>query len=255
MSTITYFDTETTSNVPSTTRVVQVALLRSELVNGLAAGEPEVILNQLCNPGVQIHHEAQAVHGISAEMVKDAEQDSLVMSVAYSLMRAGHEEGGFISGHNVLTFDIPILFNRSGLPHIPFRVIDTLTLATRCLPNAPSHRLGELVKWLKLGDAEGAHDALADIRMCHLLVKKFCVDLDLNVEQLAAWCAVPRVLKVAHFGKHKGIPWGRGPGCVPFGYVKYITEKFEDTSPDMVATMRHHYGLEFAFNRRQGNWA
>lgn len=245
MSRISYFDTETTSNVPATTRVVQAALLEVQLKDGIPDSDPVVVMNQLANPGVQIHHEAAEIHGITSEMVADQPPDHEVMIEVYEYLRVIHETGGFVSGHNVSTFDLPILFNRSGLPKIPFRVIDTLTLATRCLPHAPSHKLGELTTWLGLGDAANAHDALADIRMCHELVKKFSFDLGMSIQQLAEWCAIPRVLKIAHFGKHKGLPWGMGPGCVPFGYVKFITDKFDDPSPDMIATIRHHYKLEF----------
>lgn len=237
------YDTETTSNRPETTRVVQVAAVRRE-----EDGTKTVILNQLCNPGTDISDGAREVHGISNEMVKDAEPDSAVMKRLYQYVKENHEVI-IVVGHNIVGFDLPILFTLGG-ERIPILWIDTLVCATRVFPEAESHKLSDLVQWLQLGSNENAHDALADIEMVFLLLDHIRNGLNKDWLAMAEWCMTPRVLKRAHFGKHKGKLWGRAqPGeasgkYVPAPYVRFICEKFDPT-PDLVATIRHHYGMRF----------
>lgn len=229
------FDFETTSNKPETTRVVQVAAK----MNG------EVIFNQLCNPQVDITDGAREVHGISNEMVANAELDTDAVKrlAEFILERKGTI---ILAGHNCTTFDVPILWRLAGIedpPKLP--VIDTLTCAIRTLPHAPDHKLGTLTQFLKLGDAANAHDALADIEMVFMLIDKFRSDLGYTVPEMLTWLSTPRVLQVCHFGKHKGKPWGgvKGSGGVPYFYAKFIADNFDSVHPDVEATLRYHYGI------------
>ena len=79
-----------------------------------------------------------------------------------------------LAGHNVAAFDAPRLvdaFKRRGLflPADAFRPLDTLQLALWRLCGSPSqpssYKLGALCEHLGIA-TEGAHDALADVRMC-----------------------------------------------------------------------------------------
>lgn len=229
------FDFETTSNKPETTRVVQMAAMLNELE----------IFNELCNPGLQISDGAHEVHGITNEMVADKPSDTeRVKALAEYILE--RQDSVILVGHNITTFDIPILWRIaevSNPPKIP--VIDTLTCAIRTLPYVDSHKLGDLTVTLGLGTAENAHDAMGDIVMVKALVNLFMKSLGYTLEELVEWLSSPRILKTCHFGKHKGKPWGREPGCVPAGYALFMAKNFEDPHPDVEATIRHHYGFRF----------
>lgn len=230
------FDFETTSNKPESTRVVQQAAMHNDVV----------VFNELCNPGLQISDGACEVHGITDEMVRDKPSDTeRVTALAQYILERKDEI--IIAGHNVTTFDIPIMWRIAGVidpPKIP--VIDTLTCAIRTLPYADSHKLGDLFVALGLGSAENAHDALGDIEMVKKLIFAFMSALGYDLEALVKWLATPRVLKTCHFGKHKGKPWGKGPGCVPSGYAMFMAKNFEDPHPDVELTILHHYGYRFS---------
>lgn len=231
-------DWETTDKVPSLARGVQFAALA-------LTDEGEFIIgDQLCNPGEPIHPGASEVHGITDEMVLDAEPDSEVAH-EYRDFLAG-VPGVITAGHNSLTFDNPITDRLSeGNPHPPvssYPHIDTMILAQRVYPNAPNHKLSDLVKWLELGDGEGAHDALADVRMVGVLIQHFSEKTGKTPFQLAEWIREPFVYETCHFGKHKGKDWK----SVPIFYVKWMTQNWTDPSPDLRATIKHHFNLEFS---------
>lgn len=249
------FDTETTSNEPRTTRVVQVAAIARKITPPMegqhwydAPQSEEVLINTLCNPGVSISDSAREVHGISDEMVADKPRDVDALQVVTDYIYE-NQDRIILAGQNVVTFDIPILWRVSGRDKIRVPVIDTLICATRTLPHAATHKLGDLITSLGLGSADGAHDALADIRMVERLVEYFGRGLDKTWAQLAEWCGTGRVLSVCHFGKHKGKRWGRAKAgenpadFVPYGYARFIADKFDDITPDMAVTLRRHYGI------------
>ncbi len=274
------FDYETTSNKPQSTRGVQVAAVCVDLPDGkckIADGAHNVLLNEITDPQVDIHHEAAEIHGITPEMVQGKRPDYIASQDLYDFLEA-HQDEIILNSHNGTTFDVPILWRLANLnsnrerPPILLPHIDSLVLATRLFPDAPNHKLSVsefdifkareegktlspgLIQYLKLGKGEGAHDALTDIRMVQAItcfIRQRFRGGEFSFADLAAWCAVPRILKICHFGKHKGKPWGKGPGCVPTGYVYFICDKFEDTTPDMIATIKHHYGMTFKYTWRK----
>ena len=247
------YDLETTSKESQTARVVQAAaLLRQQ------CGTFKTVMNQLCNPGTDISDGAAEVHGITSEMVKDAEPDHVALPRLYQYMLA-NKDRIIVVGHNIVTYDLPILSRITGGAKLPVLWIDTFIAATRVFPDADSHKLSELVGWLELGSIEKAHDAEADIGMVFMLLDYIFNGLrgsDMNkanwtYEDFALWCMKPRVLKRAHFGKHRGKLWGmpqKGESTkkyVPRGYIHYICDKWEDPSPDMIETVWIKYRYRF----------
>lgn len=231
------FDTETTSVNPNTCGVMQVA------ARAISPKGVEFELNTLCRPGdLTCSPGAQAVHGITMEQVENAPFDSGMMHVVAEYIMDNLDRI-IIAGHNVITFDWVILWRLAELPAPVVPIIDTLTCATRTLPGAPDHKLSTLCKHLGLGTGEGAHDAGNDIKMVELLVDHFSFGLGKDLEELAQWCSVGRVLKIAHFGKFKGQPWGKGHGFVPYWYARYIADHFDTLTPDMAVTLKYHYGV------------
>lgn len=227
------FDFETTSNKPETTRVVQMAAMR----------ESEVIFNCLCNPGLAISDGAYEVHGISNEMVANEPPDyEKVREMADYVIE--HQDSIYLAGHNITTFDIQIMWKVAGItnpPDIP--KIDTMICAIRTLPNAPNHKLSDLVAFLGLSGGEKAHDALGDIQMVFKLIERFKSALKMDTDELANWLATPRILTTCYLGKHKSKEWGRGAGKVPYFYAEWISQNFDPISKDLAATLKHHYGL------------
>lgn len=300
MKELLIFDYETTSNKPESTRGVQLAAVSYPIVDGnIDYDHPTVVLNTLCNPGVDIHHEAAEIHGITTEMVKDMPSDTHFSAQLYDYIAERHAKREIILGfQNGCTFDLPILMRlaamhsdgkvRQFISAIPY--IDTLIAATRTLPHAASHRLSlptpeeqekyggpGLVQLFGLDSGEGAHDAAVDCKLVMLLIREFMEQLmpgiraelqklrdeeKLIIEDhefandtylFALWCGKARILTVCHFGKHKGKLWGKVDPKAPKaekdkyvhgGYIHFICENFDPT-PDLVATIRHHYGRKF----------
>lgn len=246
------FDFETTSAKPETTRAVQLAEILIE--NGSITRES----NWLCNPEVDIHHEASEVHGITPDMVKDMPPDYERAAVFANMLL---DQQPILATHNGTTFDLPILQRLAIMGGVEnfdvslFNHIDTLVCATRLWPHAPNHKLSNvsdnpkdqgLIQFLKLGTGEGAHDALEDIKMVYMLIQHIIsIGVSDNLEQLSLWCEKPKVLEICHFGKHKGKEWGKGPGKVPFWYARYMAENWESASLDIQATLLKHYNLQF----------
>lgn len=233
------FDFETTSAEPATARVVQTAWIH-------ANENFEVLheVNALSNPVVDIHHEAAQVHGITNEMVAGKPLDTQV--IRGMIADWDDIEGDIIlCVHNGITFDIPIADRLSGYYLGDEDVIDTLVLSTRMWPEAPNHKLADLVQWLGIDDGEGAHDALADIKMVLKLIQALHAKTGKTLQELAAECKIPYVHEICWFGKHKGKPFGKGPGRVPWFYINFCCEKFDTPSLDMQATFLYHYNSWF----------
>lgn len=126
------FDTETTGLDTREDRVIELGGV--ELVNRFPTGRT---FHRFINPqGRAIHHEAQAVHGISAA--------DLVGKPTFSEIAdewLAFTDGAKLVAHNA-TFDIGFLnleFGRLDHPVIdPGRVVDTLALARRKHPMGPN---------------------------------------------------------------------------------------------------------------------
>ena len=260
MTPILSYDTETTSEKPATCRVCQVAaLLIEETGDEHLPLKMTEVFNEICDPGLESSDAATAIHGIGPEHWAGKRRDSEAMlELHYYLSQNYLDVNGqpafVVAGHHVKHFDLPILWRVSErAPIFGLPVIDTLTCATRIYPLLPSHRLTTnpkepakvgLIESLGLGPVEGAHSAAGDALMVYRLVKHFCEGLQKTPLELAAWCSEARILKYCSFGKHKGKEWGRGPGCVPSGFVYWMTQNFDPT-PDLEATVKYHYNMRF----------
>lgn len=204
MKELLIFDYETTSNKPESTRGVQLAAVSYPIVDGnIDFDHGTVVLNTLCNPGVDIHHEAAEIHGITTEMVQGFPADTHFSAQLYDYIAERHAKREIILGfQNGCTFDLPILMRlakmhsdgkvREFIPSIPY--IDTLIAATRTLPHAKSHRLSlptpeeqakhggpGLVQLFGLDSGEGAHDAAVDCKLVMLLIREFMAQLMPNI--------------------------------------------------------------------------
>lgn len=164
-----FFDLETTGPNPREDRIVSIAFVQGKPAqDGLPCATKE--WHQLVNPGRTIPTEATLGnpargydgHGITDEMVANAPSFAVL---------APHLLKGFVQdtdygGYNVKSFDLPMIqaeFQRNGVTwdYDASHIIDVFRvwqlLEKRSLSDAAERWLGE--------QHQGAHDALADIRI------------------------------------------------------------------------------------------
>ncbi|HXF52915.1 MAG TPA: DNA polymerase III subunit epsilon [Hyphomicrobiaceae bacterium] len=150
-------DTETTGlDAKGGDRLIELGCI--ELVNRFPSGRT---LHHYCEPeGRAIHPDAEAVHGISADFLKDKPPFRAVVDEVLAFI-----DGAPLVIHNA-AFDIAFLnleLERAGRPPIPAeRVIDTLALARRKHPAGPNS-LDALCKRYGIDSSKRTkHGALTD---------------------------------------------------------------------------------------------
>lgn len=126
------FDTETTGLSAATDRVIEIGCV--ELENRFPTGRT---FHVYINPdGVPIHPDAQAVHGITMEMLADKPVFAGILDEFLAFI-----DGATLVAHNA-GFDMAFInaeLARHGQPAVdPARVVDTLALARRKHPMGPN---------------------------------------------------------------------------------------------------------------------
>lgn len=181
METIAVIDFETTGLGPGTGgRATEVAAV---LVRGGVVVESWA---SLMNSGAWVPPFITQLTGISNEMLADAPPAAWVMQ------KLAHFTAGCpLVAHNA-SFDRGFWqaeMARAGLASDPaHQFACTVLLSRRLWPEAPSHKLGELVRFLRLSPAGRAHRALADagvtaqllLRIQAELGQRFALDLQGN---------------------------------------------------------------------------
>ena len=163
-------DTETTNFPDKGGEIVQISVIGS---NGYT------LIDQLVKPQGEISPGAESVHHISAEMVKDKPTFDEIYPTLVSMLG-----GKKIIAYNV-AFDRVILNNtctRYGLEIIPARW--ECAMLQYAAFNGEWDSYKNSFKWKKLGEAcerfkissEGAHDALADVRMTLKLMEAMAAE-------------------------------------------------------------------------------
>jgi len=163
-ATVCYLDTETTGADPESDEPVTI---------GIIDGNGDVLMNVRIKPSVPIHPDAQAVHGISNEMVAHCRTfrdiaDELNAIVAKRLVVVYNAK-----------FDMNLLIN-TALRQNVFLTIPTFTCAQDIFSKYNGHysdyhqtfiprKLTEAAKQLGI-KAQNAHDAVGDIQMTRLLI-------------------------------------------------------------------------------------
>lgn len=160
-------DTETTGLSPTAGgKICELAVSVSQ--NGCRLEQ----FSTLLNPGIPMHPDVIAIHGITNEMVASAPRFEEIVPHLMSIL-----EGCVFVAHNA-DFDLGFLraeMQACGcrLPEYP--VLDTLKLARKngCFPR---NSLGVIAQTLGI-DAQGAHRALADVLMTEKVLACFLQDL------------------------------------------------------------------------------
>ena len=214
-----FFDIESTGLNVAKDRIVEISIVK---VSPGVPGEPNKVevKTRRVNPTIPISPEAQAVHGISDEDVKD---EPKFCQIAKSL--AQWMKGCDIAGYNSLRFDIPMLaeeFLRAGV-EFDFRkrkLIDVQNIFHK----KEQRTLKAAYRFYCDRNLDNAHSAEADTMATYKVLEaqldKYANDdepLQNDVEYLAKYSVQNRFVDYAgrfvyndkdeavfNFGKHKG---------------------------------------------------
>ena len=210
---ILFFDIESTGLDVANDRIVEISVVKV-----LPDGSREVKTRRI-NPTIPISPEAQRVHGISDEDVKDCPTFS---QIAKSL--AQWMKGCDIGGYNHVKFDIPMLaeeFLRAG---IDFDFRDRYLVDVQNIFHKMEQRtLSAAYKFYCHKDLDNAHSAEADtmatFEILEAQLDRYAGSLENDVKFLAEFSTKSRNLDYAgrivlndkevpvfNFGKHKGRP-------------------------------------------------
>ncbi|NGX30730.1 MAG: DNA polymerase III PolC-type [Chlamydiae bacterium] len=224
-----YFDTETTGVKFNKDRVIEMAAYCATTNQSFST---------LINPECPIPKEAQAIHHISDEMVKEAPTFEKVV----------HEFINFCSGdvaliaHNMDAFDKLFLeeeFRRVGVS-VPesWLFVDTLKWARRYRPDLPKHSLQFLREVFEI-EQNNAHRALDDVIILHKVFSEM-ID-DLPIHKVYELLNTKRRLQVMPFGKHQGKPLHQ----VPKDYVNWLKTSgaFDKPTNQELQESLEHLGL------------
>lgn len=161
--TLAVIDFETTGLSPMMgSRATEIAVVL--ICNGAIVGRYQ----SLMNAGVHVPSFIEELTGISNEMVRNAPSAADIMAAAYDFI--GDRP---MVAHNA-SFDCK--FWDAELLRIQRRRRQEFTcsmrVARRLFPEAPSHKLGTLVRYLHLPDSGVHHRAMADAEMtAHLMTR------------------------------------------------------------------------------------
>lgn len=188
-------DTETTGlSADSGGKICEIAVSVSQA--GLKIEE----FSTLLNPGVPMHPDVIAIHGITNEMVAHAPRFVDIVPRLLNVL-----DGCVFVAHNA---DFDLSFVRSEMEHCGLRlpdypVLDTLKLA-RKNGRFQRNNLGMIAASLGI-DAAGAHRALADVRMTEKVLYSFLKDF------MAGGVTTLEEVQEYQFKRHPSVVLGLNP--------------------------------------------
>ncbi|MFA5325727.1 MAG: 3'-5' exonuclease [Bacteroidales bacterium] len=208
---ILFFDIESTGLNVATDRIVEISAIKI-----FPSGEKEIKTRRI-NPTIPISPEAQKIHGISNEDVKDCPTfDKVAKSMAQWMA------GCDIAGYNSIKFDIPILaeeFLRAGVD-FDFRKRHSVDVQN-IFHKMEQRTLVAAYKFYCEKDLENAHsaesDTLATYEVLEAQLDRYSDVLKNDIAFLADFSSKNRFVDYAcrivlndndqpifNFGKHKG---------------------------------------------------
>jgi len=198
-------------------------------------------------PSSPIQAGAEAVHGISNDMVANCRPDTVVVKEWWDDVQALQAEEGadlIFAGHN-LAFDIRIIQQYEGVDILRVPWICTVKLGRRYSPYAPNHKLQPLHDYLGLDSSQyKAHGAMDDCHMCYNILSVYQKRTGATYRQLADARKIPVILETVPFGKWKDTPFR----LVPVAYLDWIIGQ-----GDIDEDVRHTALHEKAQRRRAGS--
>ncbi len=208
---VVFFDTETTGTDPRQDKIVEFAAVKLH-----PDGRRET-MRPLVNPKEPIPREASAIHGITADAVRDAPTFGEVAADILKFL-----DGCDLAGYNVVKFDVPLL--RKELERIELRLeeegVRVLDPQVIFFSREPRD-LSAAVRFYCGRELEGAHGALADTEASLDVLLSQIVrypDLAEDVAGLAAASAMPSDDRFVD--RDRRFVWRHGEAYFNFGKVK-----------------------------------
>ena len=219
---LVFFDIESTGLNIATDRIVEISIVK---VSPTAPGQPNDVMvkTRRINPGMPIPPEAQAVHGISDDDVKDCPRFSQIAKSLAQML-----QGCDIAGYNSNKYDIPLLaeeFLRAGVD-FDFRKRNLIDVQN-IFHKKEQRTLKAAYKFYCGQNLDNAHSAEADTMATYEVLEaqldRYAHDeeepLKNDIEFLAKYSTNSRFVDYAgrmvlnendepvfNFGKHKGRP-------------------------------------------------
>jgi len=205
-------DLETTGKRTHVDRIIEISTLK------LMPDGTHKLLSRRLNPGMPIHPDATAVHGIT-----DADLADKAPFQATAARLSGYLEGCDLCGYNIWSFDLKILtagFRRSGVPFsIEGRhIVDPIRIFYKREPRD----LTAALQFYRGMEHEGAHGPEADVIAALLVLDGQAdryQDLPRSIGELHQYMEYPEILDpdgkfvrredgvvVLAFGKYSGEP-------------------------------------------------
>ena len=201
-----FYDTETTG----------VTFGKDSIIE-LAGYDPDsnVGFSELINPGCHIPESATAIHGITDEMVSEAQGFAQVWE--RFLLFCGDD--AILIAHNNDGFDVHFLRHECEKHDVilptTWEYLDTLKWARRYRPDLPKHSLQYLREIYEI-EANNAHRALDDVVV---LYEVFCaMTPGLTPQEAHVLMKKPQEINTMPFGKHKG----RRLEELPNDYIQWL---------------------------------
>ena len=217
---LVFFDIESTGLNIATDRIVEISIVK---VSPTAPGQPNDVMvkTRRINPGMPIPPEAQAVHGISDDDVKDCPRFSQIAKSLAQML-----QGCDIAGYNSNKYDIPLLaeeFLRAGVD-FDFRKRNLIDVQN-IFHKKEQRTLKAAYKFYCGQNLDNAHSAEADTMATYEVLEaqldRYGADeeepLQNDVEYLSKYSTNSRFVDYAgrmilneqdepvfNFGKHKG---------------------------------------------------
>lgn len=171
-------DLETTGFSSKNDSIIEIAAIKCtyNVPNDSQTVLPEQTIcefNELVKPASTVPPNITKLTGITNQMLEDADPIETVLPKFIDFI--GNSK---LVGHNIKGFDIHFLnqaCQNSGLPEIKNRVVDTLPLSKKALPNLADHKLSTICSFYGIDDSN-AHRALADCYMCNECYKRLKQD-------------------------------------------------------------------------------
>lgn len=161
------FDIETTGLSYTADKIIEIAAVKH-------SGEQTSEFQEYVYIADPVPAKITSLTGITNETLKDASPIDVVLPKFLSFI-ANHT----LVGHNIKSFDL-LFINRAcsnlGLPPVKNKVIDTLPLARKKLPNLGSYKQTTLCSYFGI-DTSHAHRALSDCHMCDQVYRSLTDDV------------------------------------------------------------------------------
>jgi DNA polymerase III subunit epsilon len=210
-------DLETTGKRTHVDRIIEISTLK------LMPGGTNKINTRRLNPGMPIHPEATAVHGITDA---DVANERPFQEIASRL--SAYLEGCDLCGYNIWSFDLKILVGEFRRADVPFstagrHVIDPLRIFYKREPRD----LTAALRFYRGMDHEGAHKADADVLAALLVLDGQAErydDLPRSIADLHQYMEYPDILDPD--GKFVR----RDDGLIVFAFGKYSGEPVNDVA-------------------------